>query len=263
MSALWGYSDLYDLIEQRPNLKRGIVVDTNILVAATYELDENYDASKEFLDLVFEKKIPLYCNVNVRTEFLEIHRRIIFSEAILDFAEAVDISKLPTTLAEKVTNLRKRQGKLERKMKLDPAISQKPIRLSEAEIKDIKMEMLRLSNASNENLWYELCESRVGSQLSSIWDGTLEDFGLNFLSTREGDETGHLHSTPNWDNVTALMENQGLASSDAMIVNIFLCSKFELLLTSDNEVAIAVTKNCKPPQGVIVPEKVKSAIEGT
>ena len=35
--ALWGYSELDALTEIHPNIKNGILIDTNIFVAATYE----------------------------------------------------------------------------------------------------------------------------------------------------------------------------------------------------------------------------------
>lgn len=262
MSQLWGYSDLYNLIDQYSNLKLGMMIDTNLLIAATYDFDENYEKTKEFLDLVFENQIPLYCNVNVKAEFLEIHRRIIFTEAIIDFAQAIDLSKLPPTLASKITTLKNRVYKIEKKNKEENLNPSKVIRLGEAEIKDFKLEMLRVSNSAEENLWYELCESRVGDKISTLWEETEDAFGLNFIGTRKEDQDKHLKFEPDWNKATELMEKQGLSSADAMIVNMFLSSKFDLLITSDNEVALAILKNGKAPQGCIVPERVKNAIKG-
>jgi hypothetical protein len=260
MSQIWEYSDLYNLIDQRLNLKLGIMIDTNLLIASTYEIDENHEKTKEFLDLVFESKIPLYCNVNVKAEFLEIHRRIIFSEAIIDFANKADISILPPSLAGRIASLRVRIGKIEKKNKLEKLGTPKVIRFSEAEIKDFKFEMLRVSSIVNQNLWYELCDSKVSGKISSLWDFTENELGLNFVGTRKSDHDRHLNVDPGWLKATELMERQGLSSADSMIVNMFLCSKFDLLLSSDNEVALAVLKNCKPPQGCIVPNSVKKFI---
>lgn len=84
-----GYSELDKLLIQSPNVKNGILIDTNILVSATYELDQCHDSAMNFIDSIIEREIPIYCNVNIRAEFLEIHRRILFSEAILDFEKHV------------------------------------------------------------------------------------------------------------------------------------------------------------------------------
>jgi predicted nucleic acid-binding protein len=261
MSQLWGYSDLYNLIDERPNLKLGMMIDTNLLVAATYDFDENNEKTKEFLELIFENEIPLYCNVNVKAEFLEIHRRIIFTEAIIDFAQAIDIVKLPPSLASKITSLKTRVMKLEKRNKEEKIDPPKVLRLSEAEIKDFKLEIVRVSNSAGENLWYELCESRVGDKISTLWEDSKDEYGLNFIGTRQDDQDKHLKFEPDWSNATDLMERQGLSSADAMIVNMFLASKFDVLITSDNEVALAILKNAKDPQGCIVPERVKRAIE--
>lgn len=117
MSALWGYSDFLEVLKTQPGLKRGIVLDTNVLVSGTYDLDIFHEVTKVFVDQVIDNNIPFFCNVNVRSEFLEIHRRIIFTEAILDFEDVVDKKKLPATLAGKLTNLR---TKAERRKKENP-----------------------------------------------------------------------------------------------------------------------------------------------
>ena len=83
--AIWGYSELDSLLVKNHMAHNGFLVDTNILVSATYDLDKFHDDSADFIEKIINKNIPLYCNVNIRSEFLEIHRRILFSEAILDF----------------------------------------------------------------------------------------------------------------------------------------------------------------------------------
>lgn len=93
MSALWGYSDFLEVLKTQPGLKRGIVLDTNVLVSGTYDLDIFHEVTKVFVDQVIDNNIPFFCNVNVRSEFLEIHRRIIFTEAILNFLGTLSIKR--------------------------------------------------------------------------------------------------------------------------------------------------------------------------
>lgn len=69
--ALWGYAELNALIDAHPNVKNGILIDTNILVAATYDMDKYHEAAKGFIDQLIDKSIPLFCNVNIRAEFLD------------------------------------------------------------------------------------------------------------------------------------------------------------------------------------------------
>jgi hypothetical protein len=47
----------------------------------------------------------------------------------------------------------------------------------------------------------------------------------------------HLDRSPEWSDVVRLIEVHGLSSSDAMIINLFLSSKFLAFVTSDLEVA--------------------------
>jgi len=37
MQSLWGYSDFLSLLSCRPKMSDGLVVDTNILISATYD----------------------------------------------------------------------------------------------------------------------------------------------------------------------------------------------------------------------------------
>ncbi len=64
-----GYSDFLKTLTKLPTLKRGVVVDTNVLISATYDSDTFYDETKDFLSFIAEHAIPLFCNVNVRAEF--------------------------------------------------------------------------------------------------------------------------------------------------------------------------------------------------
>jgi len=59
MKSLWGYSDFLNLLEIRTAIKNGIVVDTNILVSATYDFDTFFEQTNELLNLVVENNIPL------------------------------------------------------------------------------------------------------------------------------------------------------------------------------------------------------------
>ncbi|GIL17073.1 MAG: hypothetical protein BroJett040_08240 [Oligoflexia bacterium] len=250
---IWGYSDLGNLLKKIPNLKNGIIVDTNILISATYELDKFNEVALDFIDLVIENKIPLYCNVNVRSEFLEIHRRILFSEAILDFEKDCQKDLLPSTLASMLTTYR---NKYERRQKNNP---DSPLRLSEAEIKEIKLEMLHVYGTKN-NLWHELCEDRIGDKLVNIWLDTKSALNLNFLSLREEDQRLHLNEKPDWDGVSRLMSSHGVSSADAMILNMFFSSKFEAIATSDIDIALAVKTENRAGKVCILPDKAKSKI---
>lgn len=244
-----GYSDFLKTLTERPSIGRGLVVDTNVLISATYDSDTFFDSTKEFLNFVAENGVPIFCNVNVRAEFLEIHRRIIFSEALFDFADEVEAAKLPLQLAQqlgkwsKTNETRKRQGK-------------SPLRLGESDLKSVKLALIQIGDGSRD-LWTVLCENRIGNKLSDLWHKSVDELGLNFLTMRKEDQAEYLDRKPDWEDAIKLIEQQGLGSADAMILNMFLVSKFDAIATSDREVAVTL-KRLNPRQKLcFVPDQLQ------
>ncbi len=248
--GVWGYSDLSALVQQDVGIRDGVILDANVLISATYELDRVHEQAVDFVELLIQNQIPMFVNVNARSEFLEIQRRIVFSEAILDLEREVDKKLLPLTLAGKLTNFRTRY---ERKLKDKP--NDPPSRLSEAEIKDFKLEMVQV-RSTRSDLWVELCEKRVGNKLSEIWEEAESELGLNTLGLRDEDKI-HLNQAPSWNDA----EKLGLASSDAMILNIFLCSKFVGLVSSDFDLGLAVKVEGLKNKFCLVPDDVKVKVD--
>lgn len=251
---VYGYSQFTELLNKNPGIAKGIIIDTNILVAATYDLDKFNEDALIFLDCLVAEKIPLFCNVNIRSEFLEIHRRILFSEAILDFERDCKKNLLSPTLSSMLTNYRM---KYERRQKNKP--DEPPLKLSESEIKDFKMEMVQIKS-NTKDLWTELCESRIGNKLGEVWSETEKSLNLNFLSLREDDQRFHLNEKPNWDSVTTLMSSRGLSSSDSMILNMFFVSKFEAIASSDVDIAYAVITENRNNKICIIPNSLLRVI---
>ena len=244
MSSVLSYNDFLKTANHSPSLKNGLVIDTNVLVSATYDSDPFYDLTNDFLDFVIENDVPLFCNVTVRTEFLEIHRRIIFSEILFDFA---DTANLPMTLASQL-------GKWKKNNQTRKDSGKTPLRLSESDIKKVKLEMMKISSGDSD-VWSILCQKKIGNKLGDLWQQTVDGFGLNFLSVRTEDIPEHLNKAPDWGDVIRLIEQYGLSSSDAMILNMFFVSKFNALITSDQEVAVTFKKIQAKEKICFVPHK--------
>ncbi len=249
MSQVLGYSDFLKALTDKPTLKSGLVVDTNVLISATYDSDSFFEPTTQFFDYLAENKIPIYCNVNVRAEFLEIHRRIIFTESLIDFFQEVNRNLLPVEVSTQL-------GKWSANNKRRVDEQRPPLRLSEAEIKKIKLDLMQIVDG-DKNLWTTLCENKIGNKLESLWNQTEEELGLNFLSTRNEDSSPLFNSSPEWSEAVKLIEKHGLSSSDAMIVNMFFCSSFEAIVSSDQEVAHIVGKSETPDKICFVPDSLK------
>ena len=230
MALIRGYSDFLKSVNEKPTLKHGLVLDTNILVSATYEPDPAYREATELYDYLIELGIPTFCNVNVRAEFLEIHRRIIFTEALLNFRTENLDSAAADNLNRKLHSLKTRTAKAEK--------NDSTFRLSDREIKDFKVLISKIEDRSR-NAWLAFCNESIGTKLSDLWSKTEAATGLQFLSLRRDDHKNYIDTSPDWDEVAKLMEQYGLSSSDAMIMNIFLCSKFVGLVSSDIDIALS------------------------
>lgn len=51
-----------------------------------------------------------------------------------------------------------------------------------------------------------------------------------------------------------MMGNYGLASNDAMILNMFLCSKIPILITTDLEMAEVASKTSNGTKRIFIPD---------
>ena len=91
-------------------------------------------------------------------------------------------------------------------------------------------------------------------RLTPIWSAAEQIHEINFISVRSNDENEFLNSTPKWEVAVSLMGRYGLASSDAMILNMFLCSKIPVLLTADLEMAEVADKESKGSKRIFVPD---------
>jgi hypothetical protein len=131
--------------------------------------------------------------------------------------------------------------------------------LGESEIKDFKLIMAKIIG-KEKDLWTELCEDRIGTKLVDIWDETESALGLNFLSLRKEDQDLHLNQKPEWEGVTELISKHGLSSSDAMILNMFLSSKFEVIASSDSDIALTLKRLRLPNKHCISPDELNAQI---
>jgi predicted nucleic acid-binding protein len=249
---IFGYSEVKGLFKKFDQPIQ-LLVDTNVLVSASYEADKFNDKTRDLIKNLSEYQAKLFCNVNIRSEFLEIQRRIIFTEALLDF-ESAKPSHLPIPLKSRLSSIRTNQTKRE----FD---DRDPLRLADAEIKKFKKEMSAI-NGQGTDLWTEFCLNKVGDKIGASWHSIVENLGLNFLSTTDNAISGRFIAHPKWTGMVKLMEIYGLASADAMVINMFNCTDIPILLSSDFDVGLAVSKIKGNNKYVLVPDSIKKELIG-
>ena len=77
------YSDI-DIYLSKIKTEKGCILDTNFLIALTEENHKHHDDSKFIYEKLAEYKVPIYCTVTVRTEFIDYQRRIKLTESLMD-----------------------------------------------------------------------------------------------------------------------------------------------------------------------------------
>ncbi len=214
-----------------PRLRLGCVVDTNILFGASYPLDRLNTWSEKFVEVCRNSGIPLYTNLNVRAEYLDIYRRALAVESLLQIW-----SQFRTDLS----------GDTQKRLKaLDQLVREniqrnKTTLISERDIKEYKETLLQIfpvASSTGKDLWQILCEDFLLPQLAPSWDDVVDSLGLNFAGSRALEDTTLFTSVPNWADATKIIGKSCMGSMDAMIVNFFGCSKFYALVTADAQVA--------------------------
>ena len=229
------------LIEQKPI---GVFADTSILFSATFPADLFNAESEQLFDTLAAAVVPAFVSVNVRAEFLENHRRAYIADSLVDFLDDMEDDLDGVTLFKLQSHRKGHRKKAdeERNTKLD--------------VNQIKMfrSLLMAFPWKKGNGWELLCRNYLKPQLTPEWDDAVQELALNFISTRAIDQSPFLNELPTWERAVELMGDYGISSADAMILNMFLCSKIPILLTADLEMADCAVKESKGTKQVFVPD---------
>lgn len=225
----------------------GCFADTTILFSFSYPLDLHNDDSEAALIPLSESRIPIFTNVNVRAEFLENHRKVLIAESLIDFLEekSFDISG---ALLEKL-----KAHRTSYRRKVD---AEKSAKIDINQIKNFKK--LFSSESLSPDGWEIFCRKYLNGKIELLWPAIQRELNIQFISLRSNDKSPYLHITPNWEQVMGLIGCYGIASSDAMILNMFLCSKIPILITADLEMAEVAEKESKGLKMIFVPDSALS-----
>lgn len=217
---------LEQLARKNGDIKNGCLVDTNILISVSLPIDPKNSAAEELVQRLATLNIPLYSNVNIRAEFLEIQRRVLIPETLIEFYESSN-DVLDEVL---IAKLRSVQSSYREAIK-----NKKVYKFSDDRIKEFRS-LLSKYNLGNKDAWMYFCENFLAPQLESVWDEVVRICRLNFIKIRDGEQHPLLTTKVSWDGVTHIMGKYGLGSADSMILNLLLSSKLELVATADGDI---------------------------
>ena len=224
------FSDVLKTSSENSQIKSGCLVDTSILFAGSYDLDIFNTEAVELFDYLAEIKIPLYTNVNIRAEFIDLHRRVQIPEGLAslfsDEGKSLD-RDLYSTLQVVATQLNKAKN------------SGQAFKFGEKQVKDWTRRLQVYSRGSSD-AWLEFCTNYLKGKIESVWDETCDELGINFISTRDSDKSKWLTKELSWEEMATLIGRFGIGSFDAMIINLFLNSNFSAIITADKTIAYVI-----------------------
>ncbi len=212
-------------MKHNSNIRNGCILDTNILISASTPSDPMSDIVDELLEELHLLKVPVYSNINIRAEFLEIQRKILIPETLVEFYETTD--GLEDSLAAKLKSVQTSYRK--------SFSENKVYKFTDDRIKEFRTLMSKYE-INGRTAWSFFCETLLAPGLETVWNDTVEACNLNFIKIREGENHPLLTTKVSWNGVSRLMGHYGIGSGDAMILNLLLSSKIEVVATADSDI---------------------------
>jgi predicted nucleic acid-binding protein len=221
------FSSIREVIERTNAAETGCLVDTNFLVALTYEPHVFNEHTVAAYDTLADCKVPIYVGLPSRSELLDVQRRIIITEALMDMIAPGSKWKISK---ETTKTIRAQKTWVDTQATGDKL----PI-LPDSRIKSCK-EIFLPKNHSGQSGWLEICKHFL-SDLRSTWAEAEKKLGLRYIGVREAEESKLFKKKLEWENLYRLSAKTCMASQDAMLLNLFDCSIFQILISTDYDLA--------------------------
>ena len=85
MGRIVSSKDLQRFLDESPSNKKGCFVDTNLLFASDYDLHPWNDEAVKIIDVFGSNQIGIFSNSIIRSELIELKRRVLITESLKDF----------------------------------------------------------------------------------------------------------------------------------------------------------------------------------
>jgi len=243
------FADYYAQLRGDARFSKGTILDTNILIALTYDVNINSDEVEEFFQtaLLPERKngFRFFTTVNTRSEYLDFHRRLTMTEYLRDIADGVSPLKAPSQAKAQVQY---QLGLLKRRTEQgsDPVLNDK-------QIKTIKS-VFSAGRHSGHSGWLSMCENVLLDKLDKT-EQEIQDFGIEYISQHDPHQEALFSKRIDWPDAKRIAEQTCLGLSDAMILNAFQCSRFPFVVSADFDIGYAVLAS-NALKDVVMPDSV-------
>ena len=223
MQILRGTKELDSFLDTH-SAGAGCLADTGFLYALAYKDDRLFEMANDIHDVLVDRNIPIYANVISRMEMIDlIFRKQVTIGCVQLFEEATSHA-FDKPAFNLLKDIRDKDTAAKRK--------KESYKVDEGRLKKLRKNLVNDYGLAD---WADFCAKYVGQMLTNEWLAIEEDLGLNFVEVMEG-QTSDLFKKPLlWSDLVRLMGDKGLRGPDAMIVNLFDKSNFEILVTSDSD----------------------------
>ncbi|MBY0384553.1 hypothetical protein K2X05_05290 [bacterium] len=212
------------------------LADTGFLYALAYDDDRLFKNATDIFELLSEHKVELYTNVVSRMEFVDLIFRKQVTQGCIELFNKIKQSTPNESLFKLLKDIRDKDTAARRQ--------HQSYKIDERRIKKLR-ETIGKYGADE---WQSFCTKFIGSMLVSEWAMIEKDLGLNFIEIMEGDISEYFNSPLRWIDMVELMGKHGLRGPDAMILNLFAKSKFQVLVTADSDFQTCFTDSFTFPR---------------
>jgi predicted nucleic acid-binding protein len=227
--------DFDEVLISHPNIKNGCLVDTNILFAASYPSDIFNGWAEKAFTLLSANQIPIYTNASIQSEFLEIYRRHMIPEALLELYNALR-GQLEFSIEGKLKSLETKSAK-----KRNEGTT---LKFNDRDIKDYRKLLTTYSHASGMTGWELFCQDYFSKFITNAWADVVKALKIRFIESRTTDNLKHFFETPSSEGMISIMGSHGVGSTDALILNTYQKSNYSLIITADEDIVSVVEKLC-------------------
>lgn len=219
-----------------PAFRQGCLVDTSVLFAASYPVDRLNTWAENVFETLHRHSIPIHTNINIRSEFIDLHRRVLIPEGLVTMLG--DLSGQLEPAVEQQLKILKTQ--------VDRATKDgKATKFHDQQIKKYR-DLLGRG-------WDLFCDSYLEPYIKDVWETAVRELKITFVGTRKIDDPKLFEQSVEWPKMLEIVGKTGVGSSDAMIINLFLSSKFQFIVSADSDFAAAVERFADKSRFVLAP----------
>ena len=231
MGRVVSFSDFQQYLAElrrRPDFFAGAILDTNILIAMSYEVKKEHERVSELLDIAAEEGFRLFATVTTKSEFIEFNRRLVMTESLIDLADPHSKVKIPKA-GKSAIDVATGSMRANAKRGGDPVFT-------DTQLKNIKRAFSAGPHSGHIG-WLTICREVLSGRLREI-ESLLDARGVEYISPH--DPQREVFERPlEWDDAIKISEVTNISVADAMILNALQATKCQFIISLDFDIGYA------------------------